>query len=120
VFFLLRASGIYRWTDSSTPQLPIGRCLAGSWNEGAHYTGKQVSLNDAEHALAFAEVLPDHIHVLRKRFEEFARTVDGPRWLVIGQLGGRHWPAVVTDREHRIRIISVRRAREEEVAIYEG
>ena len=54
------------------------------------------------------------------RIEVPARTVDEPRWLVIGQLAGKHWSAVVTYREHRVRIISVRRAREEEVAIYES
>ena len=54
------------------------------------------------------------------RVEVPARTVDEPRWLVIGQLAGKHWSAVVTHREQRVRIISVRRAREEEVAIYES
>jgi uncharacterized DUF497 family protein len=42
-----------------------------------------------------------------------------PRWLVIGRMGGKHWSAVVTYREDRVRIISVRRARDEEVRIYE-
>jgi hypothetical protein len=41
-------------------------------NEGAHYTGNQVSRDDAEDALAFAEALLDHIYVLRKRFDKFA------------------------------------------------
>jgi uncharacterized protein len=54
------------------------------------------------------------------RVEVPARTVDEPRWLVIGQLDSKCWSAVVTYREHRVRIISVRRAREEEVAIYES
>ena len=36
------------------------------------------------------------------------------------QLAGNHWSAVVTYRGDKIRIISVRRARSEEVAIYEG
>lgn len=54
------------------------------------------------------------------RVEVPARTVDEPRMLVIGQIEGRHWSAVVTHRERRIRIISVRRSRREEVAIYEG
>jgi uncharacterized DUF497 family protein len=39
---------------------------------------------------------------------------------VIGRIDGKHWSAVVTYREERIRIISVRRSRDEEVAIYEG
>jgi uncharacterized DUF497 family protein len=54
------------------------------------------------------------------RVEVPARTTDEARWLVIGRIDGRHWSAVVTYREERIRIISVRRSREEEVAIYEG
>jgi uncharacterized DUF497 family protein len=48
-----------------------------------------------------------------------ARTTDEPRSLVIATLDGRHWSAVITYREHRIRIISVRRARPEEIALYE-
>jgi uncharacterized protein len=53
------------------------------------------------------------------RIEVPARTAGEPRWLVVGRMGGRHWSAVVTYREDRIRIISVRRARDEEVRIYE-
>jgi uncharacterized protein len=54
------------------------------------------------------------------RVEIPARTVDEPRWLVIGQIAGRHWSAVVTYREQRVRIISARRSRKEETALYEG
>jgi uncharacterized protein len=54
------------------------------------------------------------------RVEVPARTTDEARWLVIGRIDGRHWSAVVTYREERIRIISVRRSRDEEVAIYAG
>jgi uncharacterized DUF497 family protein len=39
---------------------------------------------------------------------------------VIGQIEGKHWSAVVTYREQRVRIISVRRSRKEEVALYES
>ena len=49
-----------------------------------------------------------------------ASTEDEPRHLVVGMLEGRYWSAVVTYRESNIRIISVRRARVEEVALYEG
>ena len=42
-------------------------------NEGAHYTGNPVPRDDAEDALAFAEALLDHVYVLRKRFEDFAK-----------------------------------------------
>ena len=53
------------------------------------------------------------------RIEVPARTVGEPRWLVAARMGGRHWPAVVTYREDRTRIIAVRRARDEEIEIYE-
>lgn len=49
-----------------------------------------------------------------------ARTADEPRFLIIGRLKGEHWSAVITYRSKTIRIISVRRSRVEEVALYEG
>lgn len=49
-----------------------------------------------------------------------AKTEDEPRYLVIGVVEGKHWSAVVTYRGPNIRLISVRRARTEEVAIYES
>ncbi|MCM2312111.1 MAG: BrnT family toxin [Steroidobacteraceae bacterium] len=49
-----------------------------------------------------------------------ALTVDAPRFLVIGRIGAKHWSAVITYRDENIRIISVRRSRPEEVALYEG
>jgi hypothetical protein len=48
-----------------------------------------------------------------------ARTTDEPRWLVIGTIEGRHWSAVITYRDERTRIISVRRSRSEEIGWYE-
>jgi uncharacterized protein len=54
------------------------------------------------------------------RIEVPARTVDEPRWLVIGQIESKHWSAVITYRQQRVRFISVRRSRDEEVAIYES
>ena len=48
------------------------------------------------------------------------KTTDEPRFLVIGQISGKHWSAVVTPRGGNIRIISVRRSRTEEIAIYES
>ena len=49
-----------------------------------------------------------------------ARTEDEPRYLVIGRIGPKHWSGVVTYRSESIRIISVRRSRDEEVALYES
>ncbi len=49
-----------------------------------------------------------------------ARTVDELRSLIIGTMVGAHWSAVITYRDERIRIISVRRSRREEIEIYES
>ena len=49
-----------------------------------------------------------------------AKTADEPRFLIVGRIVGKHWSAVVTPRGDNIRIISVRRSRIEEVAIYES
>ena len=49
-----------------------------------------------------------------------ARTFDEPRFLVVGRIGDEHWSGIVTYRDVRVRIISVRRARKEEIALYEG
>ena len=48
------------------------------------------------------------------------KTEDEPRYLVIGLINGKHWSAVVTYRGVNIRLISVRRSRTEEVALYES
>jgi uncharacterized protein len=49
-----------------------------------------------------------------------ARTTDEPRFLVIGQIAGKHWSAIITYRQDSVRIISVRRSRPEEVELYES
>ena len=49
-----------------------------------------------------------------------AKTLDETRWLVIGKIGGKCWSAVITYRGEIIRIISVRRSRDEEVELYES
>jgi uncharacterized protein len=49
-----------------------------------------------------------------------ARTADEPRYVVVGRIGDKHWSGIVAYRGQRVRIISVRRSRKEEVEIYEG
>jgi len=43
-----------------------------------------------------------------------------PRFLLIGKIAEKHWSAVVTYRDARIRLISVRRSRKKEVELYES
>ena len=54
------------------------------------------------------------------RIEVPARTIDEPRLIVIGKIDGKYWSGIITYRGERIRIISVRRSRREEVEIYES
>lgn len=54
---------------------------------------------------------PDHVEVP-------ARTAGEPRWLVVGVISAVRWSAVINYRDLRVRIISVRRSRSEEVKIY--
>jgi uncharacterized DUF497 family protein len=49
-----------------------------------------------------------------------AKTTDEPRFLVIGKIGEKHWTGIITYRNDNIRIISVRRARNEEIELYES
>ena len=49
-----------------------------------------------------------------------AKVVDEVRWLVIGKIADKHWSAVITRRSENVRLISVRRSRVEEVALYES
>ena len=49
-----------------------------------------------------------------------AKTDDELWYLVIGSIHGKHWSAVITYRGANVRLISVRRARAEEVALYES
>lgn len=49
-----------------------------------------------------------------------AKTAYEPRFLAIGLIDEKHWSAVVTYRGLNIRLISIRSARNEEVALYES
>lgn len=53
------------------------------------------------------------------RVEITAKSTTEPRLIIIGKIGNKHWSAIVTYREERIRIISVRRSRDNEVDLYE-
>lgn len=54
------------------------------------------------------------------RIEIPALTSDEPRLVILGKIGVKLWAAVVTYREGKTRIISVRRARQREVELYES
>ncbi len=49
-----------------------------------------------------------------------ARTVGEPRFMIVGKIADKYRSEVITCRSETIRIISVRRSRMEEEAIYES
>ena len=49
-----------------------------------------------------------------------AKTIDESRYLIIGKINNQYWSGIITYRKENIRIISIRRSRDEEVKIYEG
>jgi uncharacterized protein len=55
-----------------------------------------------------------------ERLEIPAKTADEPRVIFIGRILDKTWSAIITPRGHKIRIISVRRARKKEVDLYES
>ena len=74
--------------------------------------------NKSKHSIGFVEA---QVLWLDEMLVEIpARTEDEPRFLVVGLNSGKHWSAVITYRGERVRLISVRRARAEEVEIYES
>mgnify|MGYP006279874851 FL=1 len=74
--------------------------------------------NKAKHGIDFveAQAIWDDPFLL----EAAARTSDEPRFVAIGLIDGKHWSAIWTGQDDAVRIISVRRARKEEIAAYEG
>ncbi len=74
--------------------------------------------NKKKHGIDFSEaqaLWDDHDLI-----EIPVKTSDEPRFLVLGKISGKHWSGVITYRDEKIRIISVRRSRKEEVDLYEG
>jgi len=49
-----------------------------------------------------------------------ASQVTEPRWIAIACMEAKHWTAVFTYADGRIRLISTRRSRDKEVALYES
>lgn len=74
--------------------------------------------NKAKHGIDFveAQILWDDPELL----EIPLKADDEPRVMMIGQIAGKHWSAIITHRRDRVRIISVRRSRNEEKELYES
>ena len=76
---------------------------------------KKSALNQEKHGINFADAqqlwsVPSVI------FE--SNQLEEKRWLLIGALAGVCWTAVFTKRGNKIRIISVRRSRKQEMEVF--
>ena len=82
------------------------------------YDPAKSATNKAKHGIDFdeAQVLWKDARML----EAPAKTDDEPRFLVIGKIGDNHLAAVCAHRGDTVRIISVRRARKQEIDHYES
>ena len=74
--------------------------------------------NKKKHGIDFVEAQalwndPDRIEIP-------AVTIDEPRFILIGKISDTYWSTIVTYRGEKIRIISMRRSRREEIEIYES
>ena len=79
---------------------------------------RKSQINKKKHGIDFIEAQalwsdPDRIEIP-------AKTIDENRFLVIGKISDKCWSAIITYRNEKARIISVRRSREEEIEIYES
>jgi uncharacterized protein len=82
------------------------------------YDKDKNDINISKHGISFDEAVklfhdPDLI-------ELSAKSSDEPRYLLIGCIQDKHWSAIITYRNNKIRFISVRRARKEEAELYES
>lgn len=83
------------------------------------FDGAKSEANRQKHGIDFVEAQalwgdPDLLEIRAREVD------DEPRFLVVGMVKGRHWSAEITYRNGDVRLISVRRSRAEEVALYEG
>lgn len=103
---MLLRYGISIITDEEGPELPV-----------FEFDPAKSAANRVKHGIDFLAAqalwLDDRLLEVPTRF------VLETRFLVVGRIGRRYWSAVVTYRGTRVRLISVRRARFEEVLAYD-
>ena len=74
--------------------------------------------DETKHGLYFLEAQKVWMDVYRVEIP--ARLQTEPRYLVIGRINEEYWSVIVTYRNQKVRIISVRRSRKEEIEVYES
>lgn len=82
------------------------------------YDPAKSAVNAAKHGIDFeaAQAIWDDDRRIELETEAYGNE---QRRLVVGEIDGKGWTAVVTDRDEHVRIISVRRSREKERRTYQ-
>jgi hypothetical protein len=81
------------------------------------YDNNKSQSNLAKHGIDFVEA--QELWNDRNLLEIPSKIEGETRFVVIGKINSKHWSGVITYRDQNIRIISVRRSRIQEVALYE-
>ena len=79
---------------------------------------KKSDSNKVKHGIDFVEA--QELWNDADLLEVPVKTTDEIRFLIIGKIDEKHWSGIITYRNDNIRIISVRRARNEEIELYES
>ncbi len=79
---------------------------------------RKSQVNKKKHGIDFIEA--QALWEDPNRIEIPAKTTEEPIFILIGKISDKHWSSIFTYRREKIRIISVRRSRIEEIEIYEG
>ena len=82
------------------------------------YDPEKSAANKAKHGITYEEA--QALWRDERMLEAPARTDDEPRFLLIGTIDAKHWTAIFARRGGNTRLISVRRARNEEIEHYES
>ena len=82
------------------------------------YDSAKSKVNSEKHGIDFHSA--QDIWLDQEVLEVPVKFTEEPRYLVIGKVELKHWSAVITYRDKKIRIISVRRSRKNEVVLYEN
>lgn len=81
------------------------------------YDTQKSTFNKRKHGIDFAEVQQLWEDPNAIAFD--AKTATEARFVVVGVINGKHWSTVATNRDNRVRLISVSRSRRKEVQLYE-
>lgn len=82
------------------------------------YDENESIANNNRHGIDFVDV--QELWSDENLIEIPAKNLDEPRYMAIGRIKEKHWSVIIVHRNEKIRIISARRSRSEEINLYES